>query len=152
ATVAWYEDDGLPLGPAPTVRLAPSAGRFLLERCKRSVPFGAEAGLVLVPATIGTERVLVAVHAGARAPSAAAAALREGVGRIEVAPCGTIDGLPAADIRFAALALDAAAVVARGSAAESLLAWMRDAWLVVSFADALGAMRRLVDMTGEYLG
>src|SRR5690606_23750025 len=81
ATVAWYEDDGLPLGAAPTVRLASCADGFLLDGCKRSVPFGAEAGLVLVPSTMGMERVLVAVETGV--DLASASTVGEATGRIE---------------------------------------------------------------------
>src|SRR5690606_12258263 len=69
----------------------------------------------------------------------------------EATPCATVDGMPSADLRFEAFAIGANAVVARGADAERLLAWMHDAWRVASFADALGAMRRLVEMTGEYL-
>lgn len=145
ATVAWHEADGLPLGTAPTVRLAASGDAFVLDGCKRAVPFGAEAGLLLVPATADFGRALVAVDIGAASAAGAAA------GRLEATPCATVDGMPSADLRFEAFAIGANAVVARGADAERLLGWMHDAWRVASFADALGAMRRLLEMTGEYL-
>src|SRR5690606_19227537 len=145
ATVAWHEADGLPLGTAPTVRLAASGDAFVLDGCKRAVPFGAEAGLLLVPATADFGRALVAVDVGAASAAGAAA------GRLEATPCATVDGMPSADLRFEAFAIGANAVVARGADAERLLGWMHDAWRVASFADALGAMRRLLEMTGEYL-
>ncbi len=147
--MAWYEEDGLPLGVAPHARLAPSADGYILDGRKRAVPFGAEAGLLLVPATMGADPVLVAVDTGIGVDAAATG--QRAAGRIDIAPCETIDGQPAADIRFDSLGLAPSALVARGDEAERLLAWMLDAWRVASFADALGAMRRLVEMTGEYL-
>ena len=142
ATLAWYEDDGLLLGAAPAARLHPSADGFVLDGCKRAVPFGAQASLLLVPAMADAERVLVAIASGAR----------DAAGGMEITPRETIDGQPAADIRFDRLAVEAEAILARGREADRLLAWMRDAWLAANCADALGAMRRLVAMTGEYLG
>lgn len=147
ATIAWYEDDGLLLGTMAGTRLDPAAGGLVLTGCKRAVPFGAEAGLLLVPAMADGEQVLLGIGNGAEAAGAAT-----GATGIEVASCGTIDGQPAADIRFDGFPVTAAAIISRGAQADALLAWMRDAWLAVNFADALGAMRRLVDMTGAYLG
>ncbi len=145
ATVAWHEDDGLPAIDAPAVRLAPAGDGFALDGHKRAVPFGAEAGLLLVPATMDAGHALVALQVDAQAQATA------GAGRLEVVPAPAIDGMPSADIRFDALPIPASAVVARGEDARGLLGWMRDAWRVASCADALGAMRRLVEMTGEYL-
>src|SRR5690606_3340968 len=145
ATVAWHEDDGLPAIDAPAVRLAPAGDGFALDGHKRAVPFGAEAGLLLVPATMDAGHALVALQVDAQAQATA------GAGRLEGVPAPAIDGMPSADIRFDALPIPASAVVARGEDARGLLGWMRDAWRVASCADALGAMRRLVEMTGEYL-
>src|SRR5690606_40731562 len=46
ATVAWYEDDGLLLGAAPSARLRHVADGLVLDARKRAVPFGAQAGLL----------------------------------------------------------------------------------------------------------
>jgi len=147
ATVAWYEDDGLLLGAAPSARLRHVADGLVLDARKRAVPFGAQAGLLLVPARLDAESVLLAIEV-----DRGGAAARLAKGGIGIAPCETIDGQPAAEIRFDGLAVDAGAILARGKEADRLLAWMRDAWIAANCADALGAMRRLVSMTGEYLG
>ena len=127
--------DGRSCGTAPPP--PPEWDGATLNGDRALVPFAPDADCVLVPATAVAGTVLLALPARSLPPPQRRYA--------------TIDGSPAADYRFSALPVPAAALLAEGPAAERLLARMVELETLGMAAEMLGALQAMTDMTREHL-
>jgi len=105
------------------------------------VPFGAEAGIILIEATL--------TLSGQTSEPAVFLIDKDNV-KIENSVIG-IDGFPYADVVLDGVAAAPACLLCRGDRARDLMEWCRDAYLTALCADALGAMSKLVAITSDYL-
>jgi alkylation response protein AidB-like acyl-CoA dehydrogenase len=137
ATIAFHEDDTYPTIFTPHAHAVREGDGYHLNGRKRIVPFGADAQLVLVPAMLEKELALFAVDVSRQ----------DYVMRRYAA----VDRTPCADLCFKDALLSSDALLACGRQARDLLEWMQDAWIAALCADAVGAMRRVIEMTGSYL-
>lgn len=139
ATLALHEEDALPSVLDPRSVLVRGAGGGRLDARKRMVAFGAEADWILVPARMDTAGLAIVMVERAKIAEA-------------TKPCILIDGTPAADLDLSAFPVTDDDVLATGDGAKRLLLWMADALAAAQCAEAVGAMRAMIDATTEYLG
>lgn len=140
ATLALHEGDTLPAMRNLQSVLTPSDdGGYRLDAAKRMVAFAAEADWLLLPATMpGGETAIVVLGRPTVEPA--------------LQPCVLIDGTPAAHLNLAGHPVAAEDVLVAGGEADAALARMADALAAAQCAEAVGAMRAMIDATGEYLG
>ena len=139
AALALHEEDGLPKFNGFTSHLRKSGSGFRLTASKRMIPFGAEADRIILPARGDDgETVLVIIDRESIAGSMTSRVL--------------IDGSSAVDLGLEDLELSEEAIMAQGAGAQRALEKMYDALAVSLLAEAVGAMRAMIDMTRSYLG
>jgi hypothetical protein len=114
---------------------------FSLSGRAQLVPFGAEAGVILIEALLSPP---------GQTSEPAVFLIDKGDVKIENSVIG-IDGFPYADVVLNGAAATTGRLLCQGDRASDLMEWCRDAYLTALCADALGAMSRLVAITGDYL-
>ncbi|HVB41649.1 MAG TPA: acyl-CoA dehydrogenase family protein [Streptosporangiaceae bacterium] len=132
---AGSEDPRTPVTRADYVN-----GRWLLRGTKTTVPFGASAGLFLVPATTG--------------PGVAVFCVEPADPGVSIAPQRLIDGAGAAELEFDSVGLDDDRLLGRpgsgsGSGAE-VVDWLLARATVGLCALQLGVAERALELTAEY--
>ena len=107
---------------------------LVLDGRRRMVPGGAAAQRLLIPVSVGERTALCVVDAAAPG--------------VTLTPYRTIDGQSVADLDLASVRVAPEAVFAQ---ADEALARARDWAVVMSCAEALGAMSRALHITRDYL-
>ncbi len=136
-SVAWQEaGERYAVAPQATQAVARDGG-FVLKGAKRHVWQAAGSDAMIVTASLNGEMALLLVPTSA-----------EGVS-IEDYP--TFDLARCANVTFSDVVLDGSALLARGPAAQEMFAKGLDFAITALCAHACGAMKRLIEITTEYL-
>jgi len=136
-TVAWQEAGERYSTKAVVTQAATSNGGYVLKGAKRHVWHAAGADAMIVNAVLAGEQALFLVPTGA--PGVA----------IEDFP--TFDLARSGNVTFTDVQLDASSLIAKGKAAEEIFAKGMDYAITALCAHAGGAMKRLIEITTEYL-
>lgn len=102
---------------------------------------------VAVPAVPGSDQLVIIARDGDGNPLI----VRVPTLAVSSQPYRLMDGRLAADVQFADLAFDEAAMIARGTLATEILATVRLLAVAAYLSDAVGVMERLVLDTADYL-
>jgi alkylation response protein AidB-like acyl-CoA dehydrogenase len=135
-SLAWMEPATRYQRAAPLLKAAPVANGWRLRGEKSNVTAGQIATQVVISADIGGEIGLFLAPGDALAGA--------------IHPSLTIDDRLVCDIRFDGLAMPASSLLARGEDARQRLEKALDAATAAICAEAVGAMRVLVDDTVAY--
>ncbi|NYT62542.1 acyl-CoA dehydrogenase family protein [Alcaligenaceae bacterium] len=135
--LAYLEPDQRNQFAPVSTQAAASTDGFVLNGKKKLVWQGSSADKLIVSAVLNGETALLLVPA-----DAAGLALQD---------YPTIDGYRCANIQFDNVAVPAAALIAKGKAADQAIAMAIDYGITAICAHAAGAMERLTEITTDYL-
>lgn len=135
--VGWQEAGQRYDTQAVTTQASERDGGFVLKGAKRNIWHGAASNAVIVNAELNGEQAVFIV------PTDAAG--------VSIDDFPTMDLSRTANMTFADVALPAQALLARGAAAQDMVALGMDYAMTALCAHAAGAMKRLIEITTEYL-
>ena len=136
-SVAWQEaGERYSVEPQATQAVARDGG-FVIKGAKRHVWQAADSDAMIVSAILNGEMALLLV------PTAAQGVVLEDYPTFDLARC--------ANVTFTDVKLDGSALLAKGEAAHAMFAKGLDFAITALCAHACGAMKRLIEITTEYL-